>query len=156
MIDEIYRIVNETTMYRDIPDEAKALAREHGYIVIVAGSDDLMYCYGADCYMTRRIEHGGVYHGLDLSEHPDEKLRREASQLGLKVFWCGKLRTKDGGEEAIEGYSVKKYGGFSYIVGSDVESRNFSVLDDATSGGAPEVYCTGIIVKLPGNFTPLI
>lgn len=131
---------------RNVPEEAKKLAKENGIVIIVGGSDDLMYAYGADSYLTDYVEHSEGWDGCDLAKHAsDEQLRKEAKQLGLKIFWCGSIR-KTG--EKIEGYDAEKKGAFSYKVNDNIEHLTFKVLEDEKG----HVYCTGIILKLPDNF----
>ena len=129
---------------RDVPEEAKTLAKDNNIIIIVGGSDDLMYCYGAKSYLTDYIEHGEGWDGCDLAKDASyKKLRKEAKQLGLKIFWCG-LITKTG--EAIKNYDTNKSGAFSYTVNEDIKSLDFKVMEDS------DVYCTGKIIQLPENF----
>jgi hypothetical protein len=145
ILEEIQKKCNGIEYSRDIPEEAKLLAKENNCVVIVGGSDDLMYCYGADSYLTDYVEHGEGWDGCDLAnEASDDELRKEAKQLGLKIFWCGKIHST--GEE-IEGYNTDKNGAFSYQVKEGIQHLNFKVMEDET-----DVYCTGIVIQLPENF----
>lgn len=147
VLEKIKSICDGIDYTRHIPEEAENLAKENGIIVIVGGSDDLMYCYGAESYLAWGCEHSEGWDGCDLAKDAyDEELKNEAKQLGLKIFWCGEIK-KTG--EKIEGYDVDESGAFSYTVNSDIEHLNFKVMEDADG---EEVYCTGIIIKLPDNF----
>ena len=85
MLEKIQKLCDGIEYSRDIPKEAEALAKENGIIVIVGGSDDLMYCYGADSYLTDQVEHGVGWDGEDLTIYEyDKSLRKEAKQLGLR------------------------------------------------------------------------
>lgn len=144
MITKIQEICNGIEYRRDVPEEAKKLASENGFVIIVGGSDDLMYCYGAESYLTNYCEHGHGWDGCDLSTiKGDKKLKKEAKQLGLKIWWCGEI-VEEGLK--IEGYNTEESGAFSYTVNDDIESAEFKVMED------DEVYCTGIIIKLPNGF----
>lgn len=146
-IEKIKAICDGIPYTREIPFEAEQLAKQNGIVVIVGGSDDLMYCYGADSFLTGYREHSEGWDGCDLSLHAgDEPLRKEAEQLGLKIFWCGEIKKTD---EKIEGYDTEKSGAFSYKVADGIEHANFLVMEEE---GGSEVYCTGIIIKLPENF----
>ncbi|MDY3507007.1 hypothetical protein PG587_09030 [Riemerella anatipestifer] len=59
------------------------------------------------------------------------------------IWWCGEIL--DAGLKK-EGYSVDESGAFSYSVKEGIDFREFKVLDDE------DVYCTGIIIKLPDDF----
>ena len=128
---------------RNIPEEAKKLAKENNVVVIVGGSDDLMYCYGADSYLADHCEHGYGWDGDSLEGISDNKLEFEAKQLGLKIWWCGEIEDKG---LKIEGYSTTNSGAFSYSVNDQIESLDFKVFEDN------DVYCTGKIIKLPSDF----
>ena len=52
MLKKIKELCDGIEYSRHIPDEAEALAKDYNIVVIVGGSDDLMYCYGADSYLT--------------------------------------------------------------------------------------------------------
>ena len=93
-IDKIYELVNGIDYSRDIPKEAELLAKNNNIIIIVGGSDDLMYCYGAESYLTRRCEHGYGWDGSLLQNIHDKNLECEAKQLGLEIYWCGKILDK--------------------------------------------------------------
>ena len=147
ILEKIKSICDGIEYSRHIPEEAEKLAKENGVIVIVGGSDDLMYAYGAESYLAWGCEHSEGWDGCDLAQHAyDEELKDEAKQLGLKIFWCGEIK-KTG--EKIKGYNVDESGAFSYKVNSDIESLDFKVME---RNGEDEVYCTGIIIKLPDNF----
>jgi hypothetical protein len=144
ILEQIKALCDGIEYSRDIPEEAKALAIENGIIVIVGGSDDLMYVYGTDSYLTDYCEHSEGWDGCDLSKHAsDKQLRKEAAQLGLKIFWCGEIKKT---KEKIEGYNTDESGAFSYKVDENIEHLNFKVVEDE------DVYCTGIIIKLPDTF----
>lgn len=144
VLEQIKNICDGIEYSRDIPEEAKQLAKENGIVIIVGGSDDLMYAYGANSHLADYCEHSEGWDGCDLAKYAsNKKLRNEAEQLGLKIFWCGEI-VKTG--EKIENYSIKENGAFSYKVKNEIEHLDFKVLDDA------KVYCTGIIIKLPDNF----
>jgi len=68
IIDKLFDICNGIVEERDIPASAKALAKKHGYIIVVGGSDDLFYVFGAKCYMTERIEHSYGFSGDSLDD----------------------------------------------------------------------------------------
>lgn len=144
ILEKIKQICNGIEYSRDIPQKAKELAKQNNIIVIVGGSDDLMYCYGADSYLTDYCEHSCGFDGEDLTKiKGNKKLRKEAEQLGLKIWWCGEI-IKDG--LIIEQYDVEKSGAFSYSVNENIEYLDFLVMEDS------DVYCTGKIIKLPNNF----
>lgn len=144
ILEEIKQICNDCEYDRDVPELAKKLAKENGCIIIVGGSDDLMYAYGSDSFLTDYCEHSEGWDGCDLTKHAsDIQLKEEAKQLGLKIFWCGYI-AKTG--EKIEGYNSDEMGAFSYVVNNDIEHMNFRVMED------DDVYCTGIIIKLPDGF----
>jgi len=145
-INKIYDLVNNSYYREDLNQEAIEIAKEEGYIIILGGSDDLFYAYGAKSYLTDYEEHGYGWDGSNLKNISDKALEAEAEQLGLKVFWCGKI--EDTGEE-IPNYNWQKQGSFSYTVKEDIEFKNFIVLEEE---GSDEVYCTGIILKLPKDF----
>jgi hypothetical protein len=143
-LKKIQQLCDEIQYSRDIPEEAKKLAKENNIIVIVGGSDDLMYCYGADCYLTDEQEHGYGWYGEDLTTiKGNKKLKKEAKQLGLKIWWCGKIEDC---YLSIEDYNVNDSGAFSYSVNEDINHLNFKVMEDE------DVYCTGIVIQLPENF----
>lgn len=140
---KIQQICEGTELYRDVPSEAIDIAKKIGAIIIVGGSDDLMYCFGAESYLTKECEHGYGWDGCNLEDIPDNKLEKEAEQLGLKIWWCGEI--KDDNLE-IPNYNTDESGGFYYTVKENIEHLRFKVKEDDT------VYCTGIIIKLPPNF----
>ena len=143
-LEEIFKICDGIEYSCDIPFEAKKIAKENGIIVIVGGSDDLMYAYGAKSYLTQCCEHSEGWDGCDLAKYAsDKELKFEALQLGLKIFWCGTIAQTG---EIIPNYSVPKSGAFSYKVKEGIDFIDFKVVEDE------EVYCTGIIIKLPNNF----
>jgi len=144
ILEQIKLICDGIEYSRDIPEEAKKLAKENGVVVIVGGSDDLMYAYGAESYLTDYFEHDEGWDGCDLAKDAsDKQLKKEAKQLGLKIFWCGIIESTG---EKIEGYSTLESGAFSYKVADNIEHINFKVMEDE------DVYCTGIIIKLPDGF----
>ena len=143
MINKVKEICDGIQYSRDIPKEAKELAKENNIVVIVGGSDDLMYCYGADCYLTDNCEHSYGWDGDTLIGIGDKQLENEATQLGLMIWWCGVI-VSDG--KKIQGYNVGESGAFSYTVADDIESLDFKVMEDN------DVYCTGIIIQLPNGF----
>ncbi len=144
-LKEIQAICDGIKYSRHIPDEAIKLAIENNIVVIVGGSDDLMYCYGAECYLTDWIEHSYGWDGDTLENISDEKLKAEAKQLGLKIWWCGTI-TDGYAVHKIDGYNINESGAFSYSVNNDIESLDFKVMED------DDVYCTGKIIQLPINF----
>lgn len=148
ILEEIKSICDGIQYNRNIPEEAKKLAKDNDVVVIVGGSDDLMYCYGADSYLTNCCEHSYGWDGEDLTEIKNHnELRDESKQLGLKIWWCGEIKDKG---LKIEGYDTEKNGAFSYSVNDDIESLDFKVMEDN------DVYCTGKIIQLPKNFKPSI
>lgn len=149
-INEIYDIVNGIEYNRDIPEEAKQLAKDNNIVVIVGGSDDLMYCYGQDSYLTSYCEHSYGWDGDLLIDISDKQLKGEAEQLGLEIYWCGKILNRN--EEVIKSknnYDIDKQGAFSYLVNENIKSKEFTVFEDDKK---EEVYCTGMIIELPENF----
>lgn len=146
VLNRIKELCDGIQYSRDIPDEAKKIAKENNIVVIVGGSDDLMYCYGADSYLTEYCEHSYGWDGEDLTKiKGDKKLKKEAKQIGLKIWWCGKIENQ---MLEIENYDVKKNGAFSYSVNENIKSLDFLVMEDE------DVYCTGKIIQLPSNFVP--
>lgn len=145
MLENLFKLCDGIAYTRSIPKEAVKYAEDNGFIVIVGGSDDLMYAYGAKSYLTDVVEHGYGWDGSDLSDIDDERLEFEAKQLGLKILWCGEID----GKVIIENYDHTKLGAFSYQVKEGVEFKNFTVFEDEKRD---EVYCTGIIIKLPNYF----
>jgi hypothetical protein len=144
MINKLFELLNGIEYSRDIPEEAKEMAEKEGYIIILGGSDDLLLCYGAKSWMTEYEEHGYGWDGEDFKNIADKKLQDEANQLGLEIFWNGKNQSNK-----IKNYDWEKQGSFSYKVKDEVESKKFIVYEDIKT---KEVYCTGLIVKLPNNF----
>ena len=143
ILNEIKKLCDNIKYSHSIPPEAEQLAKDNNIVVIVGASDDLMYCLGAKCYLTDRIEHEAGWNGEDLTKSDNELLRLEAEQLGLKIFWCGEIENTG---EIIENYDVKKDGAFSYSVNDNIKALDFKVIDE------DEVYCTGKIIQLPNNF----
>ena len=143
MLKRIQEICNGIEYSRHIPDEAEALAKDNNIVVIVGGSDDLMYCYGAKSYLTNYPEHSAGWDGEDLTKSTDIFLQLEAEQLGLKIFWCGSIQDT---EETIKDYDTDKSGAFSYQVAENIKHLEFKVMEDKY------VYCTGIIIQLPDDF----
>ncbi len=145
ILEKIKKICDGIEYSRDIPEEAEQLAKDNNIVVIVGGSDDLMYCYGADSYLTEYCEHGEGWDGCDLSlDASDEQLGKEAEQLGLKIWWCGKIENRN---LTIDNYNIEESGAFSYTVNDDILSLDFKVIEDDN-----DVYCTGKIIQLPDNF----
>lgn len=150
ILNKIQKLCHGIEYSRHIPDEAEQLAKENGIVVIVGGSDDLMYCYGADCYLTDEVEHGVGWDGEDLTEYDhDGNLRDEAKQLGLKIWWCGLIQEP---RQEKPNYLVTESGAFSYSVNEDIEHLEFLVCENENDFS--DIYCTGIIIKLPENFKP--
>jgi len=144
ILNRIKELCDGIEYSRHIPDEAEKLAKENNIVVIVGGSDDLMYCYGADSYLTDECEHSYGWDGEDLSKiKGDKKLKKEAKQLGLKIWWCGEIENQG---LKIENYDTKKSGAFSYSVNDNIKSLDFLVMEEK------DVYCTGKIIKFPENF----
>ncbi len=145
-LQEIKNICEGIEYSRDVPKEAKRIAEENNIVIIVGGSDDLMYCYGADSYLTVYCEHSEGWDGCDLTKHAsDEELKQEAQQLGLKIFWCGEISETG---EKIPSYNTEESGAFSYVVNENIESLDFKVMEEG------DVYCTGKIIQLPEGFRP--
>jgi len=150
MIDKLYEKINNLEYRGEVPTEAVQFAKDNGLVFIMGGSDDLMYAYGAKSYLTDYEEHSYGDDGNDLKDIGDERLKKEAAQLGLKIFWCGKILNRNEEiKEEIEGYDTDKQGAFSYTVNDNIESKDFIVLENE---GEDEVYCTGLIIKLPDDF----
>lgn len=144
ILNKIKELCDGIEYTRHIPKEAEQLAKENGIIVIVGGSDDLMYCYGADSYLTDEQEHSYGWDGEDLSKiKGDKKLKNEAIQLGLKIWWCGEIESEN---LKLENYDTEKSGAFSYSVNENIKSLDFLVVEDG------DVYCTGKIIQLPDDF----
>lgn len=145
-IPMVYKIANmcDGIQYnRRVPKEAKDCAKENNCIIIIGGSDDLMYCYGAESYMTDYCEHSYGWDGDDLKNITDKSLEMEAQQLGLKIWWCGEIKKTN---EQLEGYCSDKNGSFSYTVREGIEFKEFKVIEDE------HVYCTGMVIQLPEGF----
>lgn len=143
-LQKIKNICQGIQYSRDIPKEAKELAKENNIVVIVGGSDDLMYCYGAKSYLTDYCEHIEGWNGCNLSKDAsDEPLKKEAKQLGLKIFWCGTISETG---ETLRDYNTDKSGAFSYTVNDNIKSLDFLVMENK------DVYCTGKIIQLPDGF----
>jgi len=143
-LNEIKELCNCIEYSRDVPDKAKEIAKENNIVIIVGGSDDLMYCYGAKSHLTYSCEHGYGWDGCDLTKiKGNKKLKKEAKQLGLKIWWCGKIIADN---LKIDNYSIDKNGAFSYTVDEKIKSLDFKVMEDG------EVYCTGKIIELPKDF----
>lgn len=147
-INRIKEICDGIEYSRDVPEEAKKIAKENNIVIIVGGSDDLMYCFGAESYLANYEEHSYGWDGDTLENISDKKLEAEAKQLGLKIWWCGKI---EGTVLKREGYNVDESGAFSYTVNKNIESLDFKVMEDSDGD---DVYCTGIIIQLPEDFTP--
>lgn len=143
ILNKIKEICNGIQYSRDIPESAKKLAKENNIIIIIGGSDDLMYCYGTDCYLTDRCEHSYGWDGNDLRYISDKKLEKETGQLGLMIWWCGKILDAD---LEIKNYNIEESGAFSYSVNDEIKALDFKIIEDK------EIYCTGKIIQLPKNF----
>lgn len=157
-IEEIYKLVNGIEYSRDIPELAKEFAKENNLLVIVGGSDDLMYCYGAKSFLVDYQEHGYGWDGTDFSEYKnmdkedyDTDAIFEIEQLGLEIYWCGRIK---GTNKNIENYDTDKQGAFSYKVKDGINFKDFTVYENAND--KDDVYCTGIIIELPEDFKPKI
>lgn len=146
-LERIKNICDGIEYSRHVPEEAKQIAKENNIIIIVGGSDDLMYCYGAECYLTKECEHPYGWDGDTLKDIFDEQLEKEAEQLGLMIWWCGSIASA--GLEK-ENYSTDESGAFSYSVNENIEHLEFKVCE--LESDFSDVYCTGIIIKLPDNF----
>ena len=145
-IEEVFELVEGIEYTREIPKEAEKLAKENNIIVIVGGSDDLMYCYGAESYLSDYCEHSYGWDGDDLKDIEDKQLQDEAEQLGLEIYWCGRIISA---KKSIENYNVETQGAFSYKVKDGINFKNFIVYENDKKD---DVYCTGIIIELPENF----
>lgn len=143
ILQKLHELCDGIEYSRDVPQEAKTLAKDNGIIIIVGGSDDLMYCYGTYSYLTEYCEHSYGWDGDSLKNISDKKLQKEASQLGLKIWWCGQIVEDN---LTIENYDTDKNGAFYYTVNDDIEALDFKVMEDN------DVYCTGKIIKLPEGF----
>jgi hypothetical protein len=141
---------------RHIPQEAEDYAIKHNLIVIVPGSDDLFYAYGADCYLTQQVEFD-CWDGTDF-EDADNDLKNEVKKYNLKVLWCGRIDDTI----FIKDYSILEKGAFSYQVDVKhkhfpiMEEKNVILLDNKTviDNGVErelksgDIYGTGIIFKV--------
>lgn len=142
-LEEIKAICDGIKYTRNVPFEAKQIAKQNGIIIIVGGSDYLMYCYGAECFLTNHAEHSYGWEGDTLKDIEDDELEKEADQLGLMIWWCGEIE-QDGLK--IEGYNTEESGVFSYSVKEGIQALDFKVVEDG------DIYCTGKIIKLPDGF----
>ena len=147
-IDKLYEMVNGILYSREIPKEAEEFAKENGFVVIVGGSDDLMYAYGAKSWLTEYCEHGYGWDGETFEDIDDKCLQKEANQLGLQIYWCGLNRNM-----GRRNYITDESGAFSYSVKEGIEFKEFLVYEDENRN-SDEVYCTGIIIELPKDFIP--
>ncbi len=145
VLKEIKSICDGIEYSRNVPEEAKKIAKQNNVVIIVGGSDDVMYCYGAKCYLTDSREHSYGWDGDTLQGIGDSFLEAEARQLGLMIWWCGQIY---GTGLKIDGYDEDQSGAFSYTVNEDIESIDFKVMED------DYVYCTGKIIQLPDSFIP--
>ena len=150
-LKEIYNICHGIGYNRDVPKEAEKLAKNNNIIIIVGGSDDLMYCYGAKSYLTAECEHLYGWDGEDFSDIEDEKLLNEVNQLGLKIWWCGLIQEP---RQEKPNYKVTESGAFSYSVNPEIEYLEFLVCENENDFS--DIYCTGIIIRLPEDFKPSI
>ena len=107
-----------------------------------------MYVYGADCNLTKECEWNCGADGCDFSLYDsiNPNLKKETDALELKIWWCGKIMHT---LKHIPDYDTDKKGAFSYTVKDSIECKEFTVLENI---GGPDVYCTGLIVKLPSCF----
>lgn len=154
-IEKLYELVNGIDYNREIPKKAEKFAKENGFVVIVGGSDDLMYCYGAESYLTDYCEHGYGWDGDLLVDISDIQLKDEASQLGLEIYWCGKIFDNEMKVlKEKENYDTKTMGAFSYKVKNGINFKDFTVYENLEKNGKEDVYCTGIIIELPEDFKP--
>ena len=143
-LEKIRAICDGYEYDRTVPYEAVEIAEKNACVIVVGGSDDLMYVYGAECYMTWCEEHSYGWHGDTLEgEDVDPDLKSEASQIGLRIWWCGRISP---GSVEIPGYDTAKSGAFSYTVKEGIEYRDFKIMEDG------DVYCTGKVIKLPEGF----
>ncbi len=142
-LQEIKNICEGIEYDRNVPGDAKKIAEENNIVIIVGGSDDLMYCYGAKSYLTDYCEHGYGWDGDTLKDIDDKQLEKEAEQLGLMIYWCGEIKYS---KYSIDNYSLDEMGAFSYSVKEGIESLDFKVMED------DDVYCTGKIIQLPSDF----
>ena len=142
-LEQIKAICDGIEYSRHVPIEAEELAKENNIVIIVGGSDDLMYCYGAKCYLTDYCEHSYGWDGDTLKDIDDKQLEKEAEQLGLMIYWCGEIKHS---KHSIENYNLDEMGAFSYSVKDEIKSLDFKVMED------DGVYCTGKIIQLPENF----
>ena len=148
-LKEIYNLCHGIGYSRHIPKEAEEIAKSNNIIVIVGGSDDLMYCYGSKSYLTEECEHPYGWDGEDFSDIEDDKLLDEVNQLGLKIWWCGLIKQT---RQEKHNYKVTESGAFSYSVNPEIEHLEFLVCENENDFS--DIYCTGIIIRLPDNFKP--
>jgi len=92
VLEKIKAICDGIKYSRHVPKEAEEMAKENNVIIIVGGGDELMYCYGAKCYLTARREHSYGWDGDTLKDISDKQLQKEASELGLMIWWCGEIK----------------------------------------------------------------
>jgi hypothetical protein len=145
MLKKVQELCDGINYNRDVPEEAKKLAKENNIVIIVGGSDDLMYCYGAESYLADCVEHSEGWDGCDLAKDAcDKQLQEEAKQLGLKIWWCGEIINTG---EKREGHSINESGAFSYSVNDNIQSLDFKVMEE--NG---DVYCIGKVIQLPEDF----
>lgn len=154
-IEKCYELVNGIEYSREVSEEAEKFAKDNNLVIIVGGSDDLMYRYGANSYLTDYCEHSYGWDGDTLTNISDKELENEAKQLGLEIYWCGKIKNRY--EEIIKSipnYNTKKQGAFSYKVKDGINFKDFIVLENIND--KDDIYCTGIIIELPKDFVPSI
>ena len=151
-LDNIFKMVDGCNYYKDLPNNAKRYAFRHGFILAIMGDEDKMLCFGADCYLTFRCEHKICFYGDDFADTPNNSLRLEAIQLGLKVFRGGKILDPRGSLiRKIPEYSVLRDGsGFSFRVCNHILSQEFAMLKNKSQ----EILSKGIIIKIPSGFIP--
>ncbi len=148
VLEQIKALCDGIEYSRRVPKEAEELAKANNCIIIVGGSDDLMYCYGADCYLTDYIEHS-CWEGRDFTENDNTPATYEGRQLGLKAYWGGAIDDVP----ILEDYDTDEMGAFSYSVKEGVKALDFKVMERYLDG-TKEVYCTGKIIQLPDDFKP--
>ena len=145
-INKVYELLNNSYYRESVNPEAISIAMDNNLVILMGASDDLFEAYGAISYLTNYAEHGGVNDGSTLTNIEDKALENEAKQLGLKVYWCGEISESS---DKLLNYDWQKEGAFSFTVNDDIQFMNFTVLEER---GSDEVYCTGIIFKLPKDF----
>lgn len=153
-LEEINNLLKDSIYRKRLNDEAIELAKKYNCIIIIGGSDDLMYCYGAESYLSDYCEHSYGYDGNCLTNIEDKELEYEAKQLGLEIYWCGKIinNINDKIIKEIKNYDTSKKGAFSYKVKENINFKDFLVYENYEDD---DIFCTGIIIELPNNFVSL-